>query len=42
MSSFNPYSKEIYYYFIRTYGKEYLFNARTGEVKETKIDIDSK
>lgn len=42
MSSFNPYSKEIYYSFIRTDGKEYLFNARTGEVKETKIDIDSK
>lgn len=42
MSSFNPYSKDINYSFIRTDGKEYLFNARTGEVKETKIDIYSK
>ncbi len=42
MSSFNPYSKDINYSFIRTDGKEYLFNARTGQVKETKIDIDRK
>ena len=42
MSSFNPYSKKIYYSFIRTDGMEYLFNARTGEVKETITDIDSK
>lgn len=42
MGSFNPYSKDTNYYFISTDGKEYLFNARTGEVKETKTYIDSK
>ena len=30
----NPYSKDINYLFFTIDGKEYLFNARTGEVKE--------
>ncbi|WP_308767815.1 hypothetical protein [uncultured Anaerococcus sp.] len=38
--SFNPFSKEIYYTFLNADDKEYLFNARTGEVKETKVDIE--
>lgn len=38
--SFNPFSKEIYYTFLNADDKEYLFNARTGQVKETKVDIE--
>ncbi|WP_416334861.1 hypothetical protein ACKRLN_08530 [Anaerococcus sp. DFU013_CI05] len=42
VSSLNPFSDERYYLFLNQNGEQYLFNARTGEVKETKIDIDSK
>ena len=40
--SFNPFSKEIYYTFLNADDKEYLFNARTGEVKELNTDVDTK
>lgn len=42
IKSFNPFSKEIYYTFLNADDKEYLFNARTGEVKESNTDVDTK
>lgn len=42
INSFNPFSKEIYYTFLNTDEKEYLFNARTGEVKEANTGVDTK
>ena len=42
VSSLNPFSEERYYFFINQNGKQYLFNARTGKVRETNFKTDSK
>lgn len=42
VSSLNPFSEERYYYFINENGKQYLFNARTGKVRETNFKTDSQ
>ena len=42
VSSLNPFSEERYYFFINENGKQYLFNARTGKVKETNFKTDSQ
>ena len=42
VSSLNPFSEERYYFFINENGKQYLFNARTGKVRETNFKTDSQ
>lgn len=40
VSTLNPFKQERYYLFLNQNRKNYLFNADTGQVKETKVDIE--
>ncbi|WP_394010978.1 hypothetical protein [Anaerococcus cruorum] len=42
VSSLNPFSEERYYLFLNQNGDQYLLNARTGKVRETNFNIESK